>query len=333
MKKKLLMTVLSGMMVTGMLLTGCGKNVDEVNNNVNNTEMTEMQQADMSVNTETGNVETEVVHTHTYMEDIVAATCETEGVKTFTCECGDSYTKNIAAIGHIFENYIYNEDATYLADGTETAVCNNCEATDTRTVADTKLEYTYSDMAATKYAKQSVNVRNLPTKDGERLGGLSMNQAVTITGQCNETKWYRIEFNGGVGYVSSNYVVDEMIVEEPEEEIVETPVYTAPVDVTVETSVETTVENTTTSNETTANNENPYPLYQVIDEGGNNVYFYWLWDGVSADKGAEYTTCYNACRAILQERNPGKNGGGANGVETGYYVNGMQVVKAEPIIF
>lgn len=74
--------------------------------------------------------------------------------------------------------------------------------------------YTYTDMDKTMYAKSSVNVRDLPSTDGNKLGGLSKAQEVHVTGQCNETNWYRIEYNGGVGYVSSNYLIDEKPVEE-----------------------------------------------------------------------------------------------------------------------
>ena len=72
-------------------------------------------------------------------------------------------------------------------------------------------QYTYTDMNVTMYAKSSVNVRSLPSADGERLGSLSTNQEVKVTGQCNETGWYRIEFNGATGYVSNNYLSDSKV--------------------------------------------------------------------------------------------------------------------------
>lgn len=152
-------------------------------------------------------------HAHVYMEEMAAeADCENDGVKTYTCDCGDYYTEVITAKGHLYENYVYNEDATYLVDGTETSTCRGCDLTDTRIVEGTKLEYTYVEMSATKYVKKSVNVRSLPCTDGEKLGSLDMNDKVIVTGQCNETKWYCIEFDGSVAYVSNNYLVDEKVV-------------------------------------------------------------------------------------------------------------------------
>lgn len=70
-------------------------------------------------------------------------------------------------------------------------------------------QYTYADLDIVMYAKTSVNVRSLPTIDGEKVGGLSLGQEVYVTGQCNETAWYRIEYNGGVAYVSNSYLVNE----------------------------------------------------------------------------------------------------------------------------
>lgn len=73
-------------------------------------------------------------------------------------------------------------------------------------------EATYSvvDMSATKYAKQSVNIRKGPGTDYEKIGSLTMNQKVTVTGQA-DNGWYRISYNGGDAYVSNKYLVDNKI--------------------------------------------------------------------------------------------------------------------------
>ena len=42
-------------------------------------------------------------HTHDYVETVTkAATCTEAGEKTFKCECGDSYTSTVPALGHDF---------------------------------------------------------------------------------------------------------------------------------------------------------------------------------------------------------------------------------------
>ena len=71
--------------------------------------------------------------------------------------------------------------------------------------------YTYTDVSATMYAQQTVNVRDLPDTSGNKLGSLSTNDEIAITGQCNETSWYRFEYNGSVAYVSNKYVDENKV--------------------------------------------------------------------------------------------------------------------------
>ena len=61
------------------------------------------------------------------------------------------------------------------------------------------------------YSKGDVNVRKGPSTDYEKIGALTLNQEVKITGQSKSTGWYRIEFNGTEGYVSQNYLSNSKI--------------------------------------------------------------------------------------------------------------------------
>lgn len=208
MKKRFAMVILLALTVTS--LTACGSTASNASENAeNSTEVAEVTEAS-----------TTEAHEHSYTETItVEATCTEDGEKTYSCECGDAKTEPIKATGHIFETYTSNNDATYEADGTETAKCNNCDATDTRTAENSMLTYTYTDMDKTMYAQSTVNVRSLPNTDGEKLGGLSQNDEIKITGQCNETSWYRFELNGQTAYVSDKYVgTDKVVVEQPKVE-------------------------------------------------------------------------------------------------------------------
>lgn len=104
----------------------------------------------------------------------------------------------------------------------ETAEENSAEETNEETVEPTvevteneaEPTYTFLDMSKIMYAQQTVNVRDLPDTDGNKLGGLSANEEVSVTGQCLETNWYRIEYNGGIGYVSDKYLAEDKLVEE-----------------------------------------------------------------------------------------------------------------------
>lgn len=52
-------------------------------------------------------LESHTAHVHDYKEEITKEpTCTEEGEKTYTCECGDSYTEKIPAKGHHFEDGI-----------------------------------------------------------------------------------------------------------------------------------------------------------------------------------------------------------------------------------
>ena len=84
--------------------------------------------------------EKEGEHVHSYTEyTSKQPTCTEKGEKTFICSCGDSYTTSITPLGHSFTNYVYNNDATTEKDGTETAKCDRCTETDTRTAVGTKI--------------------------------------------------------------------------------------------------------------------------------------------------------------------------------------------------
>ena len=69
--------------------------------------------------------------------------------------------------------------------------------------------YTYSELNQTMYAKSAVNVRDLPSTDGKKIGSLKASQEIVVTGKCDQTGWYRFELNNTTGYVSDKYTVSE----------------------------------------------------------------------------------------------------------------------------
>ena len=69
--------------------------------------------------------------------------------------------------------------------------------------------YTYSELNQTMYAKSAVNVRDLPSTDGKKIGSLKDSQEIVVTGKCDQTGWYRFELNNTTGYVSDKYIVSE----------------------------------------------------------------------------------------------------------------------------
>ena len=108
---------------------------------------------------------------------------------------------------------------------TEAPVPEETEAVVEETVVEEPaVTYTYAELSQTMYAKQDVNVRDIPSADGNKVDGLSFAEAVTVTGKCNETGWYRITYGGKTAYVSNHYLVSEKPV--PQETVAETPVET-----------------------------------------------------------------------------------------------------------
>ena len=68
------------------------------------------------------------------------AECEKEGLRTYTAKVlfgGEEYitttAETLESLGHSFTSYVSNNDATCTEDGTETAKCDRCNVTDTRT--------------------------------------------------------------------------------------------------------------------------------------------------------------------------------------------------------
>lgn len=159
------------------------------------------------------------------------------------------------------------------------------------------LTYTFEDMDATKYAKSTVNVRSLPNTDGEKLGGLSTNDEVKVTGKCTETGWYRIEYSDGIAYVSNEYLVDEK----------------------VEVQASAPAQN--------SSEVFPYELYKVYGEGAN-VYAYTPWGGPAtqdADTSAKTDAAINTLISLYRE-NTGANQVMCSWESVGTY-NNVLIVK------
>ena len=65
------------------------------------------------------------------LEDALSATCTGAGREAGFSIDGALVAVTIPAKGHSFTNYISDKNATYDADGTKTAKCDHCDATNT----------------------------------------------------------------------------------------------------------------------------------------------------------------------------------------------------------
>lgn len=91
---------------------------------------------------------------------------------------------------------------------TETATAPTVEPT-AEPIETVDAGYTYSELNQTMYTKSAVNVRDLPSTDGKKIGSLKASQEIAVTGKCDQTGWYRFDLNGTTGYVSDKYIVSE----------------------------------------------------------------------------------------------------------------------------
>lgn len=70
-------------------------------------------------------------------------------------------------------------------------------------------DVTITPYTATMYSTVvTLNVRSIPSADGDKLGMVGQDTPLSVTGRCSNG-WYRIDYNGGVGYVSGNYVAEK----------------------------------------------------------------------------------------------------------------------------
>ena len=100
----------------------------------------------------------EAVHTHSYVAtETKSATCVKEGVITYECECGDSYSETIPTIDHTSSDWIISKEVTCTTNGSRYKECEICkEVLESETIisnghnyVDTIIEPTCTDMGYT----------------------------------------------------------------------------------------------------------------------------------------------------------------------------------------
>ena len=125
---------------------------------------------------------------------------------------------SITACGGGNENTVDSTQDTSTPAVTEPADTSTPESVDpvqgeavseeTPLQAETPQEQLFTSVNETVYATETVNVRDTYSSSGNKLGSLTKAQSVTRTGigQGEAAGWSKIEFNGQVAYVSSDYL-------------------------------------------------------------------------------------------------------------------------------
>ena len=136
-------------------------------------------------------VNTQTEPENTYQDSMQSETCLSESMKESEFE-----TESVSATESITETESVTEPDTPLEP------------------EEPEIVYTYRELDSTMWATATVNVRSLPSTEGKKLGVLYYGDELQVTGQCNETGWYRVIYKGQTSYVSNKYLTDEKVKEE-----------------------------------------------------------------------------------------------------------------------
>ncbi|MCR4686592.1 MAG: SH3 domain-containing protein [Lachnospiraceae bacterium] len=143
-------------------------------------------------------------------EDEVSDVTETEVVETVE-ETVDETTEETDTVDEDENGSADNADETI--DDTAKEDVDNSEANKEETKEDgteKKEEEAFHVESADilMFVKKAVNVRTGPNTNYERIGSLEKGTDVEVTGVA-DTGWYRIKYNGQVGYVSNKFLITE----------------------------------------------------------------------------------------------------------------------------
>ena len=163
-------------------------------------------------------------------------TCDESTFSTEFSKLRESGMNQGAALQSLMDKYgnvITDKDVAEFNSAIDTPDTDTTESTEEATTEttennvepeDTTVETTESELEPVKpdyevvaadhsemYATTTVNIRSLPTVDSKKLGTLSANQKVTITGEVYSYKgvasaFYEITYNNSKGYVSAAYL-------------------------------------------------------------------------------------------------------------------------------
>ncbi|MDO4379853.1 MAG: leucine-rich repeat domain-containing protein, partial [Clostridia bacterium] len=114
-------------------------------------------------------------HEHSYTETVKEATCTEDGLKTFTCSCGRSYTEKIPAVGHNFRSIVV--EPTCVSIGYEKSTCQNCG-----------LSYFIREISATGHTKTIVKGKEATCKENGLTEGVKCSVCGEVTVKQEEVK-------------------------------------------------------------------------------------------------------------------------------------------------
>lgn len=141
----------------------------------------------------------------------------TEGKITIIEELNDWYRiSNLESEGWArksnIQNVVVEENIENSDQKEETNTSNVENVTETDNNEKEETTNTITEISKVGYVKaDGLNIRKEPTTSSEAIHSLSFNSKITITGEVDG--WYRINYEGKVGFVSQKYVSDTKLPE------------------------------------------------------------------------------------------------------------------------
>lgn len=144
-------------------------------------------------------------HTHKYNRKTTKkATCTNDGVNTFTCSCGKSYTEKIDKTGHKWSEWKTTKEPTTDTEGNSQRTCSTCQESENKTISKLPPENPNNDTVVTKSQLQQIEKGFLSLVNDERkkvgVSELTTNSHLESVAQTrsNEiiSKWSHTRPNG-----------------------------------------------------------------------------------------------------------------------------------------
>ena len=130
----------------------------------------------------------EPAHEHTWDAGKITtpATCEKAGVKTYTCECGETKTEEIPALGHNWDAGVANPAATCEQAGTKVFTCQN-DNTHTKTESIPALGHNWD--AGTQTTPPTCGVAGVKTYTCQNDSKHTKTESIPATGEHTWGEW------------------------------------------------------------------------------------------------------------------------------------------------
>ena len=198
MRKKILITLFS-FALSGSLVCGCGnKATPTVDTDTEPSTVESTEPSEESTSTAKSEMDTELEESKESKDQSeTVSTPEPNIVPVATLDTQESGEKPESSVE------VPQESAATTPAPEETTVPAP-ESAATETATEQAVSYTVTEMSATMYAQNAVNLRQGPGTEYAKVGNLTKGQQVTVTGQAGNG-WYQLD-NGA--FVSNKYLSD-----------------------------------------------------------------------------------------------------------------------------